>query len=441
MSRLPNILFISLDATRYDYLVNENDKYKWQWSFFDQFAESAHVFHNAYTPSPWTPPAHASMFTGLSPAEHGVVEGQLWLKNHYQTLAGFLNESGYRTIGISSNPLLGPVTNLNKDFNVFYELWKNPKRLHEAAQFLRFDDIILDADEVVEKAIDLINNELTVDPAKPTFLFLQLIGPHNPYKPTARALAKQVGLYPDDVWDRVKKLNQDWRIFYTKGRVLNDAEKSLLRQLYLAELDDLNAGLERLFKLPWVNNVAQEGHVIITADHGEMLGEHRHIHHLFNLYEPLIHVPLFWKTPGQKQPVQHDEFIQHQHLFPFMRRILAGENGVLSNQRKKEPEFATASLLNPVEILQGLDAIDTKAGDSFRHDQIARIGKDRKAIWHSNGRHECFDFSRNANETENQFSKAHLSDTELLKSCEKEYRKFNQNTHHLEKMMINLGYF
>jgi len=439
MPSSPPILLISLDATRYDYLLNQAGE--WRWPFFKHFAEKAHIFQNAYTPSPWTPPAHASMFTGLSPSEHGVVEGQLWLKNHHQTLARFLNKKGYRTIGISSNPLLGPITNLNKDFDTFYELWKNPKRVQEAAQFLRFDDIILDSHDVLQKAIDILSNELSTGSAKPIFLFLQLIGPHNPYRPTARALANQVGLYTDEVWDRVKRINQDWRYFYAEGWVLSDTETSLLRQLYLAELDDLNAGLERLFTLPWVERAAQEGHIIITADHGEMLGEKGHIHHLFNLYEPLIHIPLLWKTPGQSKAVTHEEFIQHQHLFPLIRRLLAGETEALSEWQFSAPEFATASLLNPVEILQGLDGIDDTAGDPFRHDQIARVGIDRKVIWHSNGHHECFDFSVNHQEVENQFSLNGTNDAELLDGCEREFRQFNHNTVQVEKMMFNLGYF
>ena len=439
MAHSPPILLISLDATRFDYMVDEAGN--WRWPFFKHFAEKAHIFQNAYTPSPWTPPAHASMFTGLSPSEHGVVEGQLWLKNHHQTLARFLNKKGYRTIGISSNPLLGPITNLNKDFDTFYELWKNPKRVQEAAQFLRFDDIILDSHDVLQKAIDILSNELSTGSAKPIFLFLQLIGPHNPYRPTATALANQVGLYTDEVWDRVKRINQDWRYFYAEGWVLSDTETSLLRQLYLAELDDLNAGLERLFTLPWVERAAQEGHIIITADHGEMLGEKGHIHHLFNLYEPLIHIPLLWKTPGQSKAVSHEEFIQHQHLFPLIRRLLAGETEALSEWQFSAPEFATASLLNPVEILQGLDGIDDTAGDPFRHDQIARVGNDRKVIWHSNGHHECFDFSVNHQEVENQFSLNGTNDAELLDGCEREFRQFNQNTVQVEKMMFNLGYF
>lgn len=48
------------------------------------------------------------------------------------------------------------------------------------------------------------------------------------------------------------------------------------------------------FKQPWGKNLA----VIITADHGEGMGERGHYRHAYELWESLVRVPLFVYVPG-----------------------------------------------------------------------------------------------------------------------------------------------
>ncbi len=437
----PPILFISLDATRFDYLVNADGD--WRWPFFQKFAKRAHTFLNAYTPSPWTPPAHASMFTGLTPHEHGVVEGQLWLGNQHPTLAGFLDKIGYQTVGISSNPLLGPITNLNKDFRSFFEVWKNPRRLSNAVKFLRFDEIILNSTEVIAKAIELLNKKLSQSANKPVFLFLQLIGPHTPYAPTDRARSRQVGFYSDEVWTRVQCYNKDWRYFYTEGRKLTTAEQSLLQNLYRAELDDLNDALQTLFRLSWFQHVLENGHIIITADHGEMLGEQAYIHHLFNLHQPLIHVPLLWKTPGQSSPRRHIGLIQHQHLFPLLKNSLERGDGFLKNWDDHSPATAQAVLSTPVEILEGLDAIDQHAGDPFRHSQVAILNKSRKIIGYTTGVYHYYNLNEDPDkEVDVSNAQSGREKYRELKTLADNLLEEQRNlTPQINTLMQQLGYF
>src|SRR5262245_65578196 len=43
--------------------------------------------------------------------------------------------------------------------------------------------------------------------------------------------------------------------------------------------------------------------IIVTADHGELLGEHGFVGHMGRmLYEPLLHVPMVVKYPGAGHP-------------------------------------------------------------------------------------------------------------------------------------------
>ena len=54
-----------------------------------------------------TGPAHASLFTGLSPTEHGVLSNHHGLGPENKTLAERLSERGYRSGGFVSCSILG----------------------------------------------------------------------------------------------------------------------------------------------------------------------------------------------------------------------------------------------------------------------------------------------------------------------------------------------
>ena len=66
----PNVILITMDTTRADHLSCYGYHRK-TTPYLDQFAQESVLFTNSYTPSSWTLPAHASIFTGMYPAKHG----------------------------------------------------------------------------------------------------------------------------------------------------------------------------------------------------------------------------------------------------------------------------------------------------------------------------------------------------------------------------------
>jgi Arylsulfatase A and related enzymes len=107
----PNIVLIIADTLRKDYS-----------SKLDKLLEIGfNKIDNAFTPSPWTLPAHVSMFTGLLPYFHGVHEyygvndfvedysklGKLAM-NKFDNLISLLRDENYKTIGISANAFITP---------------------------------------------------------------------------------------------------------------------------------------------------------------------------------------------------------------------------------------------------------------------------------------------------------------------------------------------
>jgi len=86
----------------------------------DALAKESIVFDRAYTHSPQTLPAHASLLTGQLPPEHGVRdEAGFTLPANARTLAELLRNRGFTTGAAVSSFLLRPQSGLSQGFSFF----------------------------------------------------------------------------------------------------------------------------------------------------------------------------------------------------------------------------------------------------------------------------------------------------------------------------------
>ena len=124
MSRvLPNILLIMMDATRPDRL----SCYGYQRPTtpnIDRIAAEGVLYEQAFSPEVWTLPVMSSVFTGLTPREHGVTFQHHRLAAHHVTLAGLLAKQGYVSWGTSSNAWISRATGLDRGFSEFWEPYR-----------------------------------------------------------------------------------------------------------------------------------------------------------------------------------------------------------------------------------------------------------------------------------------------------------------------------
>src|SRR5262245_38862994 len=98
----PNVLLLVMDTTRADrcgfvgYGRPTTPR-------LDAFAKDAVVFKDAWSPCCWTAPSHASLFTGLRPEHHGLMDSvRPNLAEEATTLAERFRDAGWRT-GCFSN--------------------------------------------------------------------------------------------------------------------------------------------------------------------------------------------------------------------------------------------------------------------------------------------------------------------------------------------------
>jgi arylsulfatase A-like enzyme len=88
--RRPNVVLVLIDTLRPDHLElygYEHPTAPWIASVGARGA----VFPRAYSSSAWTPPATASVFTGLYPTGHGLIHGfetEAWIKKQQATARG-----------------------------------------------------------------------------------------------------------------------------------------------------------------------------------------------------------------------------------------------------------------------------------------------------------------------------------------------------------------
>ncbi|MFN3740904.1 MAG: sulfatase, partial [Thermodesulfovibrionales bacterium] len=287
------------------------------------------VYKNCFATAPWTIPSHASLFTGLYPINHGTfgadVEDYFLDKNLF-TLPEVLKSSGYKTIGISNNYLIGHYFGFSKGFDEFIEmdrpfLFKDELIVPERKKFDKLKFVVekLLSKGYTKKAAAKLINALyrrafgtvninsypyTVKTLKlfskrvktlqnsvsPFFLFVNLMETHDLYKP------------PLDFQGRFVKCEKafinkqpTWMNYYTTG--FSEATIDKLTGLYDEEVLTLDYILGCMYAELKKSAILDNTLFIITSDHGEALGEKKHFGHMFSMYNETLHIPLIVRFP------------------------------------------------------------------------------------------------------------------------------------------------
>ncbi len=270
--RRPDIALVTLDTTRAD-AVGEGR----HTPVLDRMAEGALVFSNAYAPTNSTQPSHTSLFTGVAMQDHGVVDNYSRLPERAITVAERLRGAGYLTAAAVSQPCLGLGTGLARGFDRFLQ---PSDRSH------------LDGRGTIEGVRRWIAE--TTD--APLFLWVHLYDPHTPYAPPEDFLREYP---PEEPARRVTPPTLPELDRWPPDREFLTGTTSLAhaRFLYAAGVsyaDRLLGELEVTFEQA---GRADDTVWIITADHGESLGERGSFFNHLGLFPETTRVPLFVRLP------------------------------------------------------------------------------------------------------------------------------------------------
>ena len=171
----------------------------------DRFAEEGTLFERAHTPVTITLPAHASLFSGRSPENIGVMLNNHALAEEVETLPEILLENGYRTAGFVSLGVLERAFGLDQGFSHY-----------DDQRFRRLGRWYLNAEEVVSAASEWVleNRE------EPFFLWLHLSDPHEPYLEVGADPDTRIDLdgEPLGEWSLTAKQHHELRFELPPGR-------------------------------------------------------------------------------------------------------------------------------------------------------------------------------------------------------------------------------
>jgi arylsulfatase A-like enzyme/Tfp pilus assembly protein PilF len=244
----PNVLVITIDTLRADHLGCYGFTLA-HTPAIDKLAGESVRFSDAISSAPITMPAHSSIFTGLFPPAHGVRDnGAYALGENAVTLAERLRDAGYTTHAFVSALVLNRRYNLNQGFETYDDdLWAedDPKLF-----MIRERQAPKTAGRFLEW-FDGWNRTRT----KPFFTWIHFFDPHQPNRPSPADAALAVSPYDAEIAGVDRQI----------GRIVDTLRRA-------GQLDNTL--------------------LIVTADHGESLGEHGEQTHAIFVYDATVRVPL-----------------------------------------------------------------------------------------------------------------------------------------------------
>lgn len=307
----PNVLLIVLDAARADHFEPYGAPAGSTPVIADLARAGSHVPH-AYAAASWTVPSHAALFSGLLPRAAGLSRApERTPQSCRPTLEALaerllpevLHRVGYETRALSTNAWLLPGSGFDTGFERF-ELVDPGRHLAVAAKGRRnavralLEGLRARVDDGAAAAGQVLRRWMDEPHERPFFWFVNLVEAHSPYLPPKPfndlGPAERVRAALDA--RRYLTLDAVWRASLGQLDVPDDVLERM-RHLYAASIRSLDAwvgdvldGLERA-------RLLDDTLVVVTADHGENLGESGMLGHAFSLDERLLRVPLVSAGP------------------------------------------------------------------------------------------------------------------------------------------------
>lgn len=273
-----DVLLVTIDTLRADALGAYGQKRPTS-PWFDKLARAGVRFESAHAHNVVTLPSHANILTGHWPFEHGVRENAGFrLPAEAETLATLLRRQGYANAAFVSGFPLDSRFGLDRGFDLYDDAFADaagtagPLVLPERA-----------AADTAARALRWLRQ-----PASgPRFAWVHFYDPHAPYRPPAPF----AGPFADAP--------------------------------YLGEVAAADAALGTLVQPLLEAGSAGRTLVIVTADHGESLGEHGERTHGLFAYEATLRVPLVIFAPRLLPARVTPTPARHVDLLPTVLDALA----------------------------------------------------------------------------------------------------------------------
>jgi choline-sulfatase len=272
-----SVLLVTIDTLRADALgAYGNRATATPW--MDRLARSGVRFDAAHAHNVTTLPSHASILSGRYPFDHGVRDNMSFrFPPGVETIATLLAAHGYRTGAFVSGFPLASRFGLRRGFDVYDDSFVGTL----ARPAFRLEE------RPGTQTVALARRWLDAQQGRPSFCWVHLYEPHFPYEP------------PEPFASRFRE------------------------DPYHGEVAAADAALGPLLEPILAAGKAGRTLVVLTADHGESLGEHGEATHGILAYEATLRVPLVLYQPRLFRPRVVPDPVRHVDLLPTILDALA----------------------------------------------------------------------------------------------------------------------
>ncbi|MGB7322570.1 MAG: sulfatase-like hydrolase/transferase [Albidovulum sp.] len=319
----PNILLIMADQMT-PFMLEACGGIGAKTKNMNELAKRSANFTNTYTPSPICVPARSCFMTGLYTSTTGCYDNGDPYHSFIPTFAHYLTNAGYETVlagkmhFIGADQLHGFQRRLNTDVYPSGFIWSYPLPPEDDANFKAFD---FTPQYLAENIGAGWSKELQYDeethfrsleylrstPDQPWMLTVSFTNPHPPYKVPKKywEMYKDADLplpeYPDDMDEKYSEFDhalRRWHGLHIRGAEIRDPKNLIaMRRGFAALAHYVDDKIGELLEVLEENGLRDDTIIVVTSDHGEMLGEKGLIQKR-SLYEWSSRIPLFIDIPG-----------------------------------------------------------------------------------------------------------------------------------------------
>jgi arylsulfatase A-like enzyme len=407
-----NVILISLDTLRPDHMSCYGHERETTPNLDRKVAGGA-LFTDVTSVAPWTLPAHATMLTGLYPSHHGLKDHDARLSDKHVTLAEEFRDAGYETLAVVNTHNVGApqfqmLQGFEKSFYV-QEIEVNPGGVGKTKQ-RTFNS----GPSVVSTAKDYLR-----DNDRPFFLFLHFYDAHTDFTPKEEFFDRFVEPYSGRMTGHTGQLAGIRA--RGEGPTLTEEDLRFLRQMYDAEICQLDDLLGRFFEWLDEEGLAQDTLFVVTSDHGEEFVEHGSVLHGTTQYEELLDIPLLMWGPGVPSGTVIDAPVSTIDIVPTIL-------GMMDLPSRETRDGVDVSVLwkggsLPERLLFGEadhnNVVDRQEVTDIRH--MVREGSLKLHHNTATGQYELYDIDSDAGEQSDR-SESRAQDVERLRLALEDFR-------------------
>ncbi|MDO4432665.1 MAG: arylsulfatase [Aerococcaceae bacterium] len=438
MKKRPNIILIMADQFRYDAIGAHGNPIVSTPTLNHLIAQGCD-FTEAYSATPTCIPARASLMSGLSQVNTGLVgyqEGADWNFPNY--LGKAFADRGYYAKAIGKMHVSPPRKLCGFHHVELHDGYLHATRdttLATAESFQRTDDYLswlqqqvnfridlndagLDCNSWVarpfpyeerlhptnwatERAIDFLDKR---DPTMPFFLKLSYVRPHSPLDPPAdyfnRYLSALEKMPPAELseWAQQLGLQVPAEKIDSLYGTLNESDLRYMLAGYYGLVTHIDHQINRFLIHLQEHQLLEDSIIIFTSDHGDQLGEHGLFRKGF-AYQGSIHIPLIvydpgqWIAPKDQLKQQVSQIVELRDILPSLVDFAMEDTLTQVDGRSIKPlMLKQAEVLDWRSYLHGEHLL----GRFSNHYILALPWK---YIWHSQtGQEQLFDLEKDPNE-------------------------------------------